>query len=612
MNRKKNRPNKLMGNFYSSFQALVHRRPKDKKIVGVTEPTTSIVQLRQMVIEQIRRLLREDAYLPGINQEEYEKRLERKKQLRLALRQSVYGQRNAKLYLKDFIKEIIISGYGLTENDLDRLLPVTEKNRLSPIEKLLVLLLIYQEKYGRKGFGRLIEDCFLLGKNVPEQPRVSYEEPRAAYEQRRVVYEEPREIYEHQRVIYEHQIDRLYEKKYRRLLYHEKMELVVQLIYQSYKGFGVIDILREFEIDGISSGVSGSLMEREDTEMSMMEQHTQTQCRKVWVIHHGKNICLDFLEIGDRSELIRICRNIYRYHSPGQLSENKGYIVNEMEDGARIAVCRPPFSEEWAFFIRKFDTMEKKELSELLTDAGAEDAILLLKWLVKGCQVVGITGEQGAGKTTLLMAMTGLIPMEFNLRVQEMSFELHLRNLYPERNILSFRETETVSGQAGLDFQKKTDGTVHILGEVATQEVSAWLVQMAQTASRFTLFTHHAKTTNTLVAALRNALLQKGGFSNERIAQQQVVETIRFDVHMAKNSEGHRYIERISEIVSKGELGEYQVKNILLWKDGRYEKGDELSNRVVSEIGQNLEPMEQLCFIEAIKNWRKDATVSSL
>ncbi|MDE5830400.1 MAG: hypothetical protein K2H53_01605 [Clostridia bacterium] len=68
-----------------------------------------------------------------------------------------------------------------------------------------------------------------------------------------------------------------------------------------------------------------------------------------------------------------------------------------------------------------------------------------------------------AGKTTMLMAMIENIYETMNIRVQETAFELHLRKIYPTRNILSFRETETVSGQEGLDVQKKTDGSVNII-----------------------------------------------------------------------------------------------------------------------------------------------------
>jgi pilus assembly protein CpaF len=97
--------------------------------------------------------------------------------------------------------------------------------------------------------------------------------------------------------------------------------------------------------------------------------------------------------------------------------------------------------------------------------------------------------------------------------------------------------------------QKKTDGTVHILGEVATDPVAAWMIQMAQVASLFTVFTHHAKTFPDLISALRNSLLKSGMFHNETIAEQQVCSVLHFDVHLSRDVDGKRYIERITECV---------------------------------------------------------------
>ena len=71
--------------------------------------------------------------------------------------------------------------------------------------------------------------------------------------------------------------------------------------------------------------------------------------------------------------------------------------------------------------------------------------------------------SKDAGKTTMLMAMIENIYETMNLRITETAFELHLRKIYPTRNILSMRETETVSGQECLDVQKKTDGSVNII-----------------------------------------------------------------------------------------------------------------------------------------------------
>jgi len=73
-------------------------------------------------------------------------------------------------------------------------------------------------------------------------------------------------------------------------------------------------------------------------------------------------------------------------------------------------------------------------------------------------------------------------------------------------------------------------------------------------ASLFTLFTHHAKTTRDLIYSLRNSLLKCEMFNNEKIAEQQVVSVLDFDIHLTRDYRGKRYIERITEIVPAPEL----------------------------------------------------------
>jgi pilus assembly protein CpaF len=193
-----------------------------------------------------------------------------------------------------------------------------------------------------------------------------------------------------------------------------------------------------------------------------MEHKVPRACDSIWIFFQGKSIRLSCISFGKESELKRVCQNIYKYNNPGQLSDTNGYKINEMKDGSRVVVVRPSFSETWAFFVRKFD-VKRATLEQLITAEGKEDAINLLKFLVKGARIIAITGEQGCGKTTMLMGMIENIYETMNIRVQETAFELHLRKIYPTRNILSFRETDTISGQQGLDVQKKTDGSVNII-----------------------------------------------------------------------------------------------------------------------------------------------------
>ena len=365
-------------------------------------------------------------------------------------------------------------------------------------------------------------------------------------------------------VITADEINNIYNEENFDLMFSDKLNVVVQRIYQHYKGYSSIDEIRDMNIDGVSGGVSGLpesfLSQVAQTDSDYLGQITEHKvpraCDSIWIFFQGKSIRLAFLSFGKESELKRVCQNIYKYNNPGQLSDSNGFKINEMKDGSRVVVVRPSMSETWAFFVRKFD-VKRATLEQLITVPGKEDAIDLLKFLVKGARVIALTGEQGCGKTTMLMGMIENIYETMNIRVQETAFELHLRKIYPTRNILSFRETETVSGQMGLDVQKKTDGSVNIIGEVATDPVASWMIQAAQVASKFTLFTHHAKTFPNLITALRNSMLRTGVFTDEKTAEEQVVQVLNFDIHLVKDFRGRRYIERVTECVPIEQKNEY-------------------------------------------------------
>jgi pilus assembly protein CpaF len=526
----------------------------------------------------------------NLNKQETKKQERRRAKLKKALRTCNYGDIGAKEYVKEYIKDLLQLKYKMNEENIDKVISFHNYNNLTSQDKFDILLYFYKKEFGANGLHVFIQ-TYHLDEKISETGQ--------CYE------------------INGKQIDAAFMTEIGRIGYGDKLEIVVQRIYQKYKGHGAIDEIRDMLIDGVSAGVSGlSNLHYHYTEEMFTSSYFDLPRAydSIWMFYHGKTIYLSFLGFGSQRELERVCKNVYRYDNPGQLSANLGYIANDMKDGSRVIVTRPPFTESWAFFIRKFDSVEKVNTTSLLTDENSEIPIETIKWLIKGCQVIGITGEQGCGKTTLLKSLVEYINPIYTLRVQELIFELNLRKLYPNRNILSFRETPTVSGQEALDLQKKTDGTVTILGEVATAPVARWLVQLSQVASKFTMFTHHAKTTFNLVASLRNSLLQEGGFTNEVIAEEQVVETVNFDIHMVKSVDGHRYIERITEIVPYEEsmfpaenisanMQEYfrfktrkhmfYTVDIVTYKDGKYYRNHTISDRAINAISYYLNSEEK-------------------
>ena len=511
-----------------------------------SKSSTNINYLVQAVSEEINGILRSNLYDNALNDEDIANLRRRKSELRLALRNCGIGDVKAKKYVKQVIRKALVSKILKDVSEYDRYISFPAHNKLSTRDKFDIILYYLTLEHKEMALSYMLEQ-YILNKNIDIHKGVT---------------------------VTSEMIEQIYYELNIYLSSADKLNILVQRVYSQYKGLGVVDDIRDMKIEGISGGVSG----RED------------EYDNVWILYKGIHIHLKCLSFEEATELERVCMNIYRYGAPGQLSKSKGYIVNEMKDHSRVVVVRPPFAESFAFFVRKFDTIESKKVTELITDTGKELVEEILRFIVRGCQVSAITGAQGSGKTTLLMSLIDYIPAAYTMRIQETAFELHLRDIYPDRNILTFQETEYVSGQEGLDIQKKTDGVVNILGEIATNDVAAWMIQMSQVGSLFTIFTHHAKTTEHLIKYMRNALIVTGRFNNETIALEQVVDAIRFDIHMEKDISGHRYIERISEIVRAGDNGQYEIRDILRYtRDGYVLVGafsDEVAEDMLKSMGE--------------------------
>jgi len=570
----------------------VKQLSQQQSVQTMQDQQFTIVQMTAYVRAYLHEHVNENIYALGLSGEELRRRNNKRLELRRALKGCVYGDLQDKQFVKDLIYDLLVTTYGLNERNINQVIPFEEIERCTDQDLFEIILYWYKGNYGLNALSTLIQTY-----QLDELRLLNEEQGTEGY---RITAEDIRFIYINE---------------YRPLTFEQKLHIIVQRIYQSYKGFSVVDEIRDMRIDGVSGGVSG--VPGSISFMHLQEQMTgrgsglssidaPKSYDSVWIFYRGKSIHMSFLSFGSEIELKRVCQNIYKYNNPGQLSETVGYKVNEMKDGSRIVVVRPHFAESWAFFVRKFD-IPNASLESLIQDQNAEIVINLLKYLMKGARITAVTGQQGSGKTTLLMALVRHIYGTLTLRVQEMAFELHLRKIYPYRNILSFRETDHIRGQDGLDVQKKTDGAVNIIGEAATDPVAAWVIQSSQVASLFTLFTHHAKTFNDLIFSLRNSLLKIGVFSNERIAEQQVVRVIGFDVHLRMDRNGHRYIERITECVPSGDLAcenTYEAFNIVEYREGAYVAVNRLSARSITEMSEQMseqDAVELAAFVE--KHW---------
>ena len=381
----------------------------EEQDIVVDDKTYNLDTMIAFIKKRLDEITKINLYDIGLSEEELKRRKAKKYELRKALKGCTYGDINDKKYVKEIIYDLLYREYGVNEINVSKAIPFDIPSLLTPQDKFDIILYVYKKDFGYEGLTEIINKYNLANlKYVEGEDKPTY-------------------------VITSDEINSIFEKEKITLNFADKLQILVQRIYQHYKGYSSIDEIRDMNIDGISGGVSGLpesfLSQVAQTDANYLGQITEHKvpraCDSIWIMFQGKSIRLAFLTFGNESELKRVCQNIYKYNNPGQLSDSNGYKINEMKDGSRVVVVRPSMSETWAFFVRKFD-VKRATLEQIIRVPGKENAIDLLKYLVKGARIISLTGEQGCGKTTMLMGMIENIYETMNLRITETAFELHL------------------------------------------------------------------------------------------------------------------------------------------------------------------------------------------
>ena len=503
--------------------ALLYLKSKNQTVKIEIQSFNSLEKVIEAVKNEMVEIVREDFTL-GLSDEEFDRLYKRKARVNEALKNCVFGIDSAKILVIDLIRGFIVSKVPTTI--VTSLLGLDEEGEPSDHLKFEILMYKYKKVYNKDALVKWID------KNEFNEEKRATDASGAHDQAYFISVEELNKSYAEENIV---------------LDIEEQIDLLAIVVYQHYKGFGIIDTLREMNINGFNMGTSGSIL----AATSNQKFGEFKANNAVWLYDRGKYIHLRFLNYGSEEELRRIIQLLIRWGNPGPLTSKRGYLVNTMSDKSRILALRPPASEYWAVFVRKFtlsDVSPEALILKEYTNRG-DLCIRLIEFLIRGQITCGVTGRQGSGKTTLMSSIIRYVDPRYNIRVLEIAPELYLREIYPTRNILSLQETSHVSLVDLQDALKKADGAVSIVGEVASAVIAARMIEMGLVASLFTLFSHHANTAKDLVLALRNNLSSAGGFSNSQIAEKQVLDVVKCDIHLDYTADGKRYIERISEIV---------------------------------------------------------------
>lgn len=345
------------------------------------------------------------------------------------------------------------------------------------------------------------------------------------------------------------------------LSYNDVIEYFTQHQYSIYKGARVIDSLLTMKVDGINFGTSGSIRYEIDGDMDMPYRATNS----VWVQINANWVLFSFLDFYTMSAMKQTITQLVSWGNTAPMTEKVPYKVTDGWDGSRRTAFRPPAAECWCMFIRNFN-VGLYTYQQLLDKPWAENWEMvaeLIHYLVKAEQTLPFTGQQNTGKTTFMKSVIADVDC-VNIRVLEMAFELALREIYCNKNIITVKPTEYVSSEMLQDLLKKSDGWLSMVGEVADNKVAARMIQFRLISSPFTMFSHHGVDDDGLVKGLENSLVGSGEFHDHKVARDLVLDAIQHNIHFAFTKRNERVIEYISQIIKINTTLEYPEMDTLI------------------------------------------------
>ena len=206
-------------------------KKKEQKVehdVEQNDKTYTLERMTEFVKRRLDEITKINLYDIGLSEEELKRRKKKKYELKKALKGCTYGDVNDKKYVKELIYDLLMKEYGVDETNISKAIPFDIPSLLTDQDKFDILILMYKKEFGYEALTQIIKKYNLATlKYISGETKPCY-------------------------VITGEEIEEIYEKENIVLSFADKLAVVVQRIYQHYKGYSSIDEVRDMNIDGIS------------------------------------------------------------------------------------------------------------------------------------------------------------------------------------------------------------------------------------------------------------------------------------------------------------------------------------------------------------------------
>ena len=196
--------------------------------IDVDDKTYTIEKMMEFVKKRLDEITKVNLYDIGLSEEELKRRKNKKYELKKALKGCTYGDVNDKKYVKELIFDLLEKEYGVSEENISKAIPFDIPSLLTAQDKFDILIYVYKKEFGYEALTEIIKKYNLAAlKYIEGETKPSY-------------------------AITEEEIEEIYEKENIVLEFADKLSVIVQRIYQRYKGYSSIDEVRDMNIDGVS------------------------------------------------------------------------------------------------------------------------------------------------------------------------------------------------------------------------------------------------------------------------------------------------------------------------------------------------------------------------
>ncbi|WP_408072011.1 CpaF family protein [Butyrivibrio sp. JL13D10] len=327
----------------------------------------------------------------------------------------------------------------------------------------------------------------------------------------------------------------------------EQRALIVQQIYSSIRGFGILDtIMSDDAITEVMINGPDDIFIEKSGKLQKLDQTFENERRL-------EDIVQKIVGMAGR-----------------EVNQANPIVDTRLPDGSRVNVVLPPISRTGAIVtIRKFSKTPMTIEQLIKYGSITQDIADVLEKLIKAKYNVFICGGTGSGKTTFLNALSNYIPKGERIITIEDSAELQITGVENLVSLETRNSNSTGVGQISIRDLIKSSLRMRperiIVGEVRGAEALDML-QAMNTGHDGSLSTGHANSTKDMLSRLETMVLQGAEGLPLEAVRQQIASAIDVIIHLSRLRDHSRKTMEITEVVGY-ENGEIKLNPLYVFEE---------------------------------------------